>query len=108
MRPRHIQKEQRKILRADLNVVGIPQLRRGADSPALVNHPIYWRMKPDLTDEETEAIARLLRDTIDADHSPLSQRVQIWKGILAKIRPEQPQASLDPKGPGRNPNRCRL
>jgi hypothetical protein len=45
-------------------------------------------MKPDLTDEETDALARLLRDTIDTDHYPLSPRVQMWKGILAKIRPE--------------------
>jgi hypothetical protein len=42
--------------------------------------------------------ARLLRDTIDAYHYPLSPRVQIWKGILAKIRPEPPNASLAPKG----------
>jgi hypothetical protein len=54
-------------------------------------------MKPDLTDEETAALARLLRDTIDADHYPLSPRVQMWKGILAKILPEWPQASLAPK-----------
>jgi hypothetical protein len=40
-------------------------------------------MKPDLTDEETEALARPLRDTIDADGYLLSPRVQIWKGILA-------------------------
>jgi len=45
-------------------------------------------MKPDLTDEETDALARLLRDTIDADRYPLSPRVQMWKGILAEIRPE--------------------
>ena len=31
-------------------------------------------MKPDLTDEETDALLRLLRDTIDADHYPLSPR----------------------------------
>jgi hypothetical protein len=35
-------------------------------------------MKPDLTDEETDALARLLRDTIDADHYPPSPRVQMW------------------------------
>jgi hypothetical protein len=55
-------------------------------------------MKPDLTDEETDALARLPRDTIDADHYPLSPRVQMWKGILAKLRPEPPKASLAPKG----------
>ena len=45
-------------------------------------------MKPDLTDEETDALVRLLRDTIEADRYPLSPRVQMWKGLLAKIRPE--------------------
>jgi len=42
-------------------------------------------MKPDLTDEETDALARLLHDTIDAHRYPLSPPVQMWKGILAKI-----------------------
>ena len=39
-------------------------------------------MKPDLTDEETDALARLLRNTIDADRFPFSPRVQMWKGIF--------------------------
>jgi hypothetical protein len=42
----------------------------------------------DLTDEETDALARLLSRTIDNDRYPLSPRVQTLKGILAKIRPE--------------------
>src|SRR5215471_14675780 len=33
----------------------------------------------------------LLRNTIDTDHYPLSRRLQLWKGILAKIRPEPPK-----------------
>jgi hypothetical protein len=53
-------------------------------------------MKPDLTDEETDALARLLRDTIDADRYPLSPRVRTWKGILAKIRPEAKSEPLPP------------
>ena len=53
-------------------------------------------MKPDLTDEETDALARLLRDTIDADRYPLSPRVQMRKGILAKIRPETKPEPLPP------------
>ena len=40
----------------------------------------------------------MLRDTIDADHYPLSPRVQLLKSILAKVRPEPPKASLAPKG----------
>ena len=54
-------------------------------------------MKPDLTDEETDALARLLRDTIDADRYPLSPRVKMWKGILAKIRPEAKPEPLPPQ-----------
>ena len=53
-------------------------------------------MKPDLTDEETEALVRLLRDAIDADHYPRSPRVQMWKGIFAKIRPEAKAEPLPP------------
>jgi hypothetical protein len=53
-------------------------------------------MKPGLTDEETEAFARLLRDTIDADRYPLSPRVQMWKDVLAKIRPEAKPEPLPP------------
>jgi hypothetical protein len=53
-------------------------------------------LKLDLTDEETDALARLLRDTIDADHYPLSPRVQMWKGILVKIRPEAKPEPLPP------------
>ena len=45
-------------------------------------------MELDLTDDETAALARLLKSTIDADRYPLSPRIQMLKGILAKIRPE--------------------
>jgi acetyl esterase/lipase len=45
-------------------------------------------MMLDLTDEETDALARLLSRTIDDDRYPLSPRIQNLKGILAKIRPE--------------------
>jgi hypothetical protein len=45
-------------------------------------------MMLDLTDEETDALARLLSRTIDNDRYPLSPRIQNLKGILAKIRPE--------------------
>jgi hypothetical protein len=68
-------------------------------------------MRPDLTDEETDALARLLRDTIDADRYPLSPRVQMWKGILAKIRPERkpeplpPPKHYEPPRAGRNRRR---
>jgi hypothetical protein len=46
----------------------------------------------DLTDEETEALARLLRQTIDDDRYPLSPRIRTLKATLAKIRPEPARA----------------
>jgi hypothetical protein len=53
-------------------------------------------MTLDLTDEETEALARLLRQTIDDDRYPLSPRIQLLKAILAKVRPEPVPAPLPP------------
>jgi hypothetical protein len=53
-------------------------------------------MMLDLTDEETDALARLLSRTIDDDRYPLSPRVQNLKGILAKIRPEPVREPLPP------------
>ena len=41
-------------------------------------------MTLDLTEEETAALARLLTNTIDADRYPLSPRIELLKGILAK------------------------
>jgi hypothetical protein len=51
----------------------------------------------DLTDEETDSLARLLRRTIDDDRYPLSPRVQTLKGILAKLRPEPVREPLPPR-----------
>ena len=53
-------------------------------------------MTLDLTEEETAALARLLTNTIDADHYPLSPRIQLLKGILAKIRPESAREPFPP------------
>jgi hypothetical protein len=53
-------------------------------------------MMLDLTNEETDALARLLSRTIDDDCYPLSPRIQILKDILAKIRPEPPREPLPP------------
>jgi hypothetical protein len=53
-------------------------------------------MQLDLTDEETAALTRLIHGAIDADRYPLSRRVQLWKGILAKIRPEPVREPLPP------------
>ena len=53
-------------------------------------------MTLDLTDEETEALARLLRQTIGDDRYPLSPRVQLLKAILGKLRPEPTRVPLPP------------
>jgi hypothetical protein len=44
-------------------------------------------MHLDLSDEESLALAALLRRTIDEDRYPLSPRVLTWKTILAKLAP---------------------
>jgi hypothetical protein len=53
-------------------------------------------MMLDLTEEETDALARLLRGTIDGDRYPLSPRVQTLKAILAKIQAEPAHEPLPP------------
>jgi hypothetical protein len=53
-------------------------------------------MMLDLTDEETDALAKLLSRTIDDDRYRLSPRIQTLKGILAKIRPEPVREPLPP------------
>jgi hypothetical protein len=42
----------------------------------------------DLSDVETVALTRPLRDTIDGDRYSLSPRIQTLKGILVKLAPE--------------------
>jgi hypothetical protein len=44
-------------------------------------------MMLDLTEKETDALAKLLSRTIDDDRYPLSPRIQTLKAVLAKIRP---------------------
>ena len=51
----------------------------------------------DLTDEETDALARVLSKTIDDDRYPLSPRIRMLRGILAKIRPEPVREPLPPR-----------
>jgi hypothetical protein len=50
----------------------------------------------DLSDQETDALARLLRRTIDDDRYPLSPRVQVLKAVLDKIRQEPAREPLPP------------
>jgi hypothetical protein len=79
-----------------------------ADSSQKVNAPMWGAMNLELSDQESEALARLLRNAIDDDRYPLSPRVQTLKAILAKIRPEPareppppPQRPLEPPSKGR-------
>jgi hypothetical protein len=55
----------------------------------------------ELSAAEAAALVRLLREAIDADHFPLSPRVQVWLGILGKLRlkpePARPAASPEPR-----------
>ena len=54
-------------------------------------------MMLDLTEEETDALARLLDRTIDDDRYPQSPRIQMLKAILAKIRPDPVREPLPPR-----------
>lgn len=58
--------------------------------------PHLTNMTPDLTDEEITALTRLLCEKVDNDRYPLSPRIQLLKGILAKFRPEPPREPLPP------------
>jgi hypothetical protein len=58
-------------------------------------------MHLDLSDEESLALAALLKRTIGQDRYPLSPRVLTWKAILAKLAlprdvPAVPPASSKP------------
>ena len=58
-------------------------------------------MNLDLTDEQSEALARLLRSAIDDDRYPLSPRVRTLKEILEQLRPP-PSAPAAPPPPLRS------
>jgi hypothetical protein len=53
-------------------------------------------MTLDLTDDETAALARLLRNTIDEARFPLSPRLVPLKAILVKLEPQQARPALPP------------
>jgi hypothetical protein len=50
----------------------------------------------DLSDDETAALAQLLRRTINDDPYPLSPRLSPLKAILAKLNPPQPPSGSSP------------
>jgi hypothetical protein len=53
----------------------------------------------ELTDAEAPALISLLKNAIADDRYPLSERVQIWQGILDKLEPPpaRPLAAPPPK-----------
>ena len=53
-------------------------------------------MTLDLSDSEADALAKLLRRTIDDDRYPFSPRIQTLKAILSKIRPEPAREPVPP------------
>jgi hypothetical protein len=53
-------------------------------------------MNLDLTDDETAALAQLLRRTIDDDRYPLSPRLVTLRATLAKLEPPEPRPELPP------------
>jgi len=55
-------------------------------------------MNLELTDEQSEALIRLLSRTIDDDRYPVSPRIATLKQILGKLKPELARpASLPPR-----------
>jgi hypothetical protein len=53
----------------------------------------------ELTDDEAQALVRVIREAIDSDRFPLSPRVQVLRAILARLKPEpaRPAASPEPR-----------
>jgi hypothetical protein len=50
----------------------------------------------DLTDEESAALAALLRRTIDADRYPLSPRIRVLQSVLDRIEPAPVREPMPP------------
>jgi hypothetical protein len=83
-----------KPLRGRLDRASESIARRGL--AGIGKQPHLTIITPDLTDEEIAALTRLLREKIDNDRYPLSPRIQVLKGVLAKFRPEPPRQPLPP------------
>jgi hypothetical protein len=50
----------------------------------------------ELSDDDAQALVRLLREAIDGDRFPLSPRIAMLRSILAQLRPEPARAPLPP------------
>ena len=64
-------------------------------------------MTLDLTDEQTDALERLLTATIDGDRYPFSPRIATLKGILAKLQRPKPKPAPPPPLPHYAPPRAK-
>jgi hypothetical protein len=63
-------------------------------------------MTLDLTEEETAALLRHLREAIDYDSYPLALRLDPLKSVFAKLDPPAPRPEpLPPLKPGMGPSR---
>ena len=56
---------------------------------------------PQLTDDEKTALLALLKRTIEDDRYPLSPRISMLRGILAKLEPPKPTSPLKAYAPPR-------
>jgi hypothetical protein len=63
-------------------------------------------MGPELTEDERQAVCKLLRNAIDADRYRLSERVRTWKSALAKLDPGSMRPEPKPPQPA-GPTRTR-
>ena len=64
-------------------------------------------MNLELTDEQTKALIRELRNVVQNDRYPLSPRIVPLKEILAKLRPEPAREPLPPRRHYEPPSRGR-
>jgi hypothetical protein len=68
-------------------------------------------MQLDLTDEETLALLNLLTEAIEGDRYPLSPRIRLLRGILAKfgeLGPAPPPPARPPTPEERDPARSSI
>jgi hypothetical protein len=66
-------------------------------------------MRLDLTEDESSALLNLLRKTIENDRYPLSPRVGLLRGIMAKfgpMAPPPPPPARPPTPEERDPSRA--
>lgn len=63
---------------------------RAAGRPHIAEMPL------DLTEQEQQALVRLLRRTLDNERFPMAPRLDPPKSILAKLDPPAPRAPLPP------------